>query len=1143
MSARRASWIGSLLIGAGCAGAPPEPPRVKPKPVAVESITPAIVSPAHWDYHPPAPDSALGSARIGERGCLITAEGGQRWVSAGGTEKDSPPEEESGARLCAGKAEASSFLAPEELAGIVRRGEKSWLFVGESGTLYLAGEPLGAFSRTIAPPEPFHRVSGAGSFVLGTTFEGKLLRWEEATGWKPVVVSAAPGRMAPRLFDVSVRESGRALGLSFPEALFTSDDGGASWAPLGAPPIGARAVGLNAEGELTAQGLLESLVLPSSKGAAPRKIHDGLSTASTTLELSAGRGATAAAVLAGRAAMDGDRYVEAIRPDSEGDDWTLSRGRIEGRLESAPLAGTGACGSVKLGLRGKSLFLACVSQVDGDIHAAIRRSVDVGSTFGEPLELIALDTDQVVMAVSPGGSALITGACKAAPAEASGTCRPGAPLLVQAEGDGKLKATLIGAPQLSAQAQLPAFSADGHSAYFLGRRGKDDKITLFVSHDAGESFSPRPLDTPAARVARRPPRSDEDEEGEGEGEVDVSDDALEIDESSFLRAGEDGTLGLMCTRPRGSSYLTLDEDGRVQQAAVPPSEDALITGVGKRVVAFAYNDSRDPPLTFWESLDGGATWDEQPASPALGRELTRASLSMICSPSGCLFGDQLTRVGWGGQVDGSATDRTPPSPPPAAPSVLTPIVCELAPKTAWARIEHVYGANAHAAPLPDLNEIFRGRSIWSVLTDDPSGAIGTLSASLPESGDGEPVIVTHALLGRRPAGESATDVSRQMEGYAAVRVALSVEKNGELKAGAPMRNVEIGWANFMEGSVGHAKIPDAGAFEPDDVAGDRGERTLSTTLTTVMPHGILVTPHGQRARNRASYLFDTAGKMERVELPVFPSTGLHGQLDLRTDAVWADARLVAVGMTHDSIGETTGLLLGRRSSAPGGQSDRWDLVAHSLLPGHTAESPLLTHTDWTYAGKAIIGITSLVADRQRPRAWAYFQAFHGDGSLGAPEPQATLLDLGDRPRPCAAADRASSPRFESLLFARGEPLFPGMRHPVLVSEPPAKPGALPSTPLVLLTAAAIAHGPPSSPCVAGWEARGLARSAITAVLAGDLRRAWLFRVAAPGTVVTRPGATTPSAALEYRPMVCRYDPSARVPEAVWSEPGTAAVER
>ena len=171
-------WARALLLAAasaGCAGAPPPPPPpVKPRPAAVESLSPVIQSPAHWDYHPPAPDSAIRSARIGERGCLITAEGGQRWLSAGVPEHALAGEDRVGVRRCEGKAEASSFLAPEELMGIVRRGESSWLFVGESGALYLASEPLGAFTRTIAPPEPFTKVSGAGSFVLGQRLQGRL---------------------------------------------------------------------------------------------------------------------------------------------------------------------------------------------------------------------------------------------------------------------------------------------------------------------------------------------------------------------------------------------------------------------------------------------------------------------------------------------------------------------------------------------------------------------------------------------------------------------------------------------------------------------------------------------------------------------------------------------------------------------------------------------------------------------------------------------------------------------------------------------------------------------------------------------------------------------------------------------------------
>ena len=79
------------------------------------------------------------------------------------------------------------------------------------------------------------------------------------------------------------------------------------------------------------------------------------------------------------------------------------------------------------------------------------------------------------------------------------------------------------------------------------------------------------------------------------------------------------------------------------------------------------------------------------------------------------------------------------------------------------------------------------------------------------------------------------------------------------------------------------------------VLADRGERVLSTSLTSVTPHGILVTPHGARAGNRSSFFFDTAGKMERVELPDFPSTGLSGMLDVRGDAFLKNMVRIMVG--------------------------------------------------------------------------------------------------------------------------------------------------------------------------------------------------------------------------------------------------------
>ncbi len=619
--------------------------------------------------------------------------------------------------------------------------------------------------------------------MLGATYGGSLLRWEDTTGWRPV--AAAP---TSPVLDVAVAGT-RALALAFPEALFASEDSGATWAPAGAAPIGAHRLGVNRAGLLSAQGLFRSLAWEPGGARSFSRSKRPLVTRGAAIDVEVGRGATASAVQTGRAAMDGDRYIETVRPDTEGDLWQLARGRIEGRLELVPLAWSGGCGSIRIGLRNKTVYAVCVSLDGADIAAAVRRSRDGGSTWSEPLSLVTPDTDQITVTVSPEGSALLSGVCKSGGEPSS--CKPTSPLLVRGEAPAaspaplasasaapspskaalpdtksSLKAMATGAPQLSGIALLPAFSFDGHSAYFLGHRGKDEKLTLFVSHDDGETFSQRSLETPGQKLVRRP-RDYDDEEGPEE----PVEDYIEVDETSTLHPGEDGTVGLMVIRYRGFTYVTTDEDGRVLHETPLPSDEMIMAGFGRRVVTLA---ARDVPWLS-ESSDGGATWDEQPAPAALGREISRGARR---SPARWRAASSARRWrAWAGAGrPTSARSRSPEATPSSAPSVLTPIVCDLAATTRWTRIDHVVGGPR----LPRLNEIMRGRSVWSVLTSDPAtGATAALSASLPESGEGEAKITSRSLLGPRSAsGRSATALSFQMEGYAAARAAIPVGKDG-----------------------------------------------------------------------------------------------------------------------------------------------------------------------------------------------------------------------------------------------------------------------------------------------------------------------------------------------------------------------------
>ena len=1170
----RAAALAASVVLAGCAGAPPERARPgEPQGAVAELPAPGFPSPARWSYHPAAPEYALAQVRLGDGGCVVVAEGGQRWLvtpapGAGGERRGAAAAaggQGAAPAACAGRGVASHVFAPEPLVDLVRRGPSSWLFVGVSGAIYESATPLGAFARTIAPPGPLLEVAGAGGVLLAVTRDGAVLRHDDQGSWRPVALpaatalpaaggaatalpaaggaatgAAATAAVAPRVFDVVVGEGGRALAIGLPEALFASEDGGKSWTRSPLPAMGLWRVSVAGGGALIAEGILSSVTWDPRQTPAFSRAPTAPSAGAEELTVDVGRTPTAGAVAFGRAAVAGDRYHEAVRPEEPGEPWVLASGPIEGPLETRPMQGTSECGSVKLGASGRNVVAVCVRALGDAIVAEVLRSHDGGGRWSSAAKLETPDVDRVGVAVSPDGAALLTGVCKPSEGTAGadpggGECRPSAPVLIRLEGE-RIVATLSTASTLGALAALPAFSADGRSAYFAGYRAKDDRLALFVSHDGGETFSPRPIDR--GEAAGEPARGelDDGEGDESEGEPGgTRSGSFELTEDSALRVGEDGAVGLLVGDGGAMAYVTADEDGRVLSIAAPPGQGAVMAGFGRRVLALTpyatAGRAGEGGLALWESLDGGGSWAELPEMPALSREFFSSGAGVACGAGGCLVGDTVTRVGWGGQAE--ALQAAPEPPQPALePAVRTPIVCELSPAARWTRIEHVQG---NAWGLPTANEAMRGRSVWSVLTHDPAHAVGTVAALLPEGGAGEARITTRALLPAEPRGARVgTHVAAQMEGYAAARVRIPGARGGEIKPGAPMRDVEIAWENWMDGTSGRGSIPDAGPFEIGDVKPAAGD-LYDPELLSVSLRGIFVRPHSGSAKTALTFFLEPGGRLQRFEYPAWPAMSGARRLDVAGDAVMADGQPVGVGMLrHDGAGPVTTVLLARRPPAAGAP---WGIEAVTVAPPSAQQRDLVTHTDWTYAGKSI-GVTSIVADPRRSRGVATFQPFRGDGTLGPAQPLPTPFDLPDPPRPCTAAERAATARLEALLLLRGEALFPGTRHPVLVAGG-AGPGSL-AEPIVLLTSSVVLHGTAAAPCVAGWEANALGRLPVGAILPGDLAHAWLFRLATPPPAA--PGAAASGAvAIEAHPMACRFDPTAKVPDAVWSEPATSRI--
>ena len=1132
------------IAAAACGGAPAPKARSQESQVAVpEPSASTFASPARWHYHPGAPEQAIAHLRLEGGGCVITAEGGQRWTviparssTPGKRARPSAPAEAS-PPSCAGQAQAAGSLATEDLVGIIRRGPSEWVFVGESGVLYETGSPLAPFTQSVPAPEPLAKVAGSGSSMLAATLDGKLLRWGGAGGWQRV------SSMTARIFDVAVVEGGRALALGLPEALFASSDGGATWAPSTRKTVGAHRVGVLPSGELAAEGITESVTWDPRRSPAFSSATEALAEKKIDLDASVPASPSAAAVMYRRAVIDGDRYYEVDHRSDVEEGFSLARGRIGGPLEVVPVPDSVDCGSMKLGASGKQVVLACVRAAGDSIVARVRRSEDAGSSWSDPLLLETPDTDAISIAVAPGGTVLITGVCKQA--EASAACKPTAPLLLRPEGR-RLSVSAVEVAGLGGPALLPAFSMDSRSAYLLGLREKDERLALFVSHDGGETFAQRPLEREGGQ-GEQAGQVERGDEGDEEAERPARE-SYDVNEESSLLPGEDGTVGMVLVGNGGIRYVSTDEDGRILRVTRPPSDEVLMAGFGPRLIALKPADEGGG-IRVWESLDSGGTWVDIPGTRALDRDFFRSSPALACGGGGCLLGDTVARVGWSGQAE-PRSDSLPTVEPARVPRLRTPIVCDLAPGSRWTRVENVYGAGE-----PDLDEVMRGRSVWSMLTwDQKTGAVNAVTATLPESGDGPSVVASRPLFGKaQNSAQTALDLSHQMEGYAGARVRFTTDPKGEVKLGSPMRGIEVAWENFIDGTSGRATIPDAGPFELGDIKTNRS-LAFDPALLSVSLNGIFVRPHSPSARSGLTFFLEPGGKTARFDYPGWPNRGLGNRnLTFRDDAVLAGGQMLAVGMER-ADGPFTALLLASRASGT------WTTTASAVAPKPGDHPDLVAHTDWAYTGTSI-GVTALVADSKSGRAWATFQAFQADGSLSPAAELGTPFDLADPPRPCKPSDRASLTRFEAPLTVRGEVAFAGTRHPVLVTElgsaGPSRSPQAPKPSIGLLTWGAILHGPPSSPCLAAWDAASFSAPGspqVSAVLSGDLAHSWLFRLGAADSPTSPPRPSAPSAPapaapqsdlkiVEYRPMTCRFDPSAKVPDAVWNAPGTSRIER
>ena len=1064
LSVVTSATLAVMVLASACAGSEGRraaPPRRSL--VSEVSALPAFVTPAVWRYHPPQPARVNAELILpsGER--VLAGRRGERWLVS-----------KTGEGLA-----AASVLAPEDLVGILKApGGGGYIFVGASGVSYEAREPIAPFFRSSAPLEALSSVTCSGSAIVGIRRDRGLLRSEDGGGtWKPV------GPSGPQFVSVLLGEAGKGLALAVPEALYVTRDAGQTFSPLVTGGVGAFGLERLADrgfGVVSALGTFRY-----REGADPPLEVLKAPSGNAPPELKAPRGPEALALTEGRAFATAAQYYELSLGEKGG--WQLISGPIAGPLGARSVPELAACRALRLAAFQRSLTLACFR---GGMESATQ-PIDLWSSddAGRSLQRIepALDGSlaNFRMAMGEGRTLLLSGVC---PSYAGGAgCAPQGivrrvPLAAKPALAGSKPERLAGfelraaaTPSLVDAALALGFSLDGRIAYAVGRRTKGGVLAVFVSRDGGKSFEAEDLALPTG----------EDTDGEERWESSATGVRVEA-----LVPAEDGTVGLAVSRYRSRVWLVLDESGRVLSVARPPDPRALLGVAGSRALAVspATND-------VWESLDAGASFQSLGRLPIdLCTTDSNCEVPLSCTSYGCAIGNDISRLGWGGQGEDDAWIL--PAPNAAAvdysvPRLKTPISCTLD-ASAWQPLEGV-------SEVPNAYRAALGKAIWfAPASDVVRGAAWVWVLS----GGAKPRLERQTLIAPTTPGASfAFTLSPQVEGAAALR--YSVPDTGS--DAARLSNVELGWLNLFDGRLRHASLADGGAYAPGDFGrGPRGTQEAAPALLSIAGPGLYLRIHRAAGDNQPTLFFD-GQRTETLPAIGWPLVGVRGT---RTEMVNVAGQHVPIMF----VGRGSAVV---RASLRGAEQFR-AFACGAIDP---ARFGLTQNQNITYIGDRS-GQVIETFDSAAARAQAQLFPFRAQGEvLDAPIAVATQLSLGDKLERCTPALEASTPRIVAEHYA-------GTRHPVIVSD-----GG--DTPQSFLTDAAVLHGTPTSACVSAFDAEPVTPEGMTppqtrAILPmAELTRSYLFRSNVQAGVTRT----------EYHSMSCKLDPSAEVPPELFRAPG------
>ena len=588
-----------------------------PKAEAPPRASPHALVP-RWELHPPGGAHARARLAIDEGTTVYVTDGGARWLVRGE------------------QATSAPTLLPDALATVMRSspdGSGLW-FVGTSGNVYPARDPLGETMEPRRPPFPLHSLTAGRVALVGLAESGRVMRTlYGGASWDEVKIGAKP------VLEVAMERGGTGLALvSANELLHTTDDG-ATWHPLAA--TGVRHVLVAADGDLYVEHGKSDLSV----------FHDGtLSTPAApparvfTLPPSGDGRARVSALRRGAAAFGASHLVSIDLGADGASIVTDGIGEAPRHDRSHELDG---CKQAWPAISGDALLVAC------DARSPLQREGAQREKGWLPLRLLKRDNahapfhEEAVLGssegekhvwLSPRGAIFVTGACAAK--DAHGGCEvPDA--LAKPAGSNSFVSPKRTPPRKNVAYLFwyVAYSATGDRLYALADdvNNVHGQTMLLVSKDDGVTFGERYL--PAIPT--------------GGGHT------LRPTHTGGLFPSSDGTLRITALASDGaqSSWLVYEtrDDGTSFDVRVSHLDKPRGIDFHERR-GFAW----DPHGAGWETLDAGKTWIPRPA-PAdgvplaeehapitadLDIEMGSVTRKLACDDAGCFLGDVATRIGW-----------------------------------------------------------------------------------------------------------------------------------------------------------------------------------------------------------------------------------------------------------------------------------------------------------------------------------------------------------------------------------------------------------------------------------------------------------------------------------------------------------------